>query len=425
MSFVIKLRCSKCGKEYSPDERVCLCTNRDDGRLDIYYDYESIANSLTRSDLERRSHTIWRYRELLPVRNNKSVVTLGEGGTPLILSKRLAEKLKMKTLYLKDEGRNPTGSFKDRSMCVGISKAIEFGANIVATASSGNAAASLAAYAAKEGLDCYAFVLEITAKEKIAQLLLYGAKVVKVRGLERGVDPSVEILKKVVDRYGWYPCPSMGPFNPYQMEGVKTMAYEIAEQMRWKVPDWVIVQVGCGCLLVGIWKGFRDLYELGYIERIPRIAGIQSSGNAPLVRAFKQGKNPSEIEAWERPNTIAGGLADPFPWDGGTALTAIRKTNGVAEAIPDKNILEAERLLALTEGIFAEPSGVTSLAGLAKLLEERVIDSSETVVALVTGSGLKDPEVIKKLFEEPPTIQPLLEEFEKKVLHDYGARKKI
>jgi len=415
MAFVLKLKCSKCGKEYPPDVKICLCLNKDYGRLDIYYDYESIANSLTRNALERRHPGIWKYKELLPIKEYENFPSMGEGGTPLIQSKRLADDLGMKSLYLKDETINPTGSFKDRVMSVGVAKAIEFGAKVMVTASSGNAAASLAAYSAKAGLDCYAFVIEKAGKGKIAQLLLYGAKVVRVKRVKKAVDPTVELLKKAVDHYGWYPCPSMGPFNPYQIEGNKLISYEIAEQMNWDVPDWIVAPIGAGSLLTGVWKGFKDFYELGFINRIPAFAGIQSAGNPPLVRAFKRGADPLEIKRWEHTDTIATGLADPYPWDGDGALTAIYKTKGVAEEVTDEAILDAEKLLASKEGIFAEPSGVTSLAGLIKLLDLGVIDKHDTVAVLITGSGLKDPEVATKLFGEPPTIKPTIEELEEAI----------
>jgi len=413
VSFVSKLSCSKCGKEYNLDEKVCICANKDDGRLDVFYDYQEIADQLTRSELTARPSTVWKYREFLPVQDYTKIVTLDEGGTPLCRSLNLADAFRMRSLYLKDETRNPTGSYKDRSMTVGVSKAIEFGAKTVVTASSGNAAASLAALSAKAGLDCYAFVLEAAGKGKIAQLLLYGARVVKAKGLERGEDPAVKLLKEAIDHYDWYPCPGMGPFNPYQVEGTKTIAYEVVEQLDWKVPDWIVIPVGSGCLLTGVWKGFKDFQELGYIDKLPRIAGIQSSGNAPLVRAFKQNKRPSEIEIWEHPNTIASGISDPFPWDGDAALVAIRETNGVAEDVSDERILEAEKLLASKEGIFAEPTGVAALAGLEKLLEEGVIDATDKAVVLVTGSGLKDPEIVNRLFKEPPAIEPSFKELEK------------
>lgn len=419
MSFVTKLRCARCGTEYSPNTAICMCAHKDRGRLDIYYDYEALAEKVTKKALMKRSNGVWKYHELLPIQNKRNIVTLGEGGTPLLKAKGLARKIGLKTLYLKDETRNPTGSFKDRSMTVGISKALEFNTKNVVIASSGNAAASLAAYSAKARLKCYAFVLEFASPSKIAQIHLYGATVARVKAVENGVDPTVQMLGMVVEKYGWYPCPSFGPFNPYQVEGPKTISYEVVEQLSWNVPEWVVVPVGSACLFAGVWKGFNDLHHLGFIESMPKFAAIQPRGCAPLVRAFKEGKGPFEIEPWEHPSTIAGGLADVFPWDGDAALTAFKETGGTAHAVSDNDILEAQRLLASTEGIFAEPSGVASLAGLAQLLNEGIIRRDETTVVLITGSGLKDPEVVMKTLNEVPIINPSIKEFEELIIK-YG-----
>jgi len=413
MSYVTKLKCAKCGKEYSLNDKAVMCKNRDDGRLNIHYEYEAIKNILSKNELEKRPLSVWKYKELLPVVNEKNIVSLKEGGTPLIKSRRLSKHLGLKFLYLKDETRNPTASFKDRTMTVGVSKALEFGVTNVVTASSGNAAAALAAYSALAGLNTYAFVLEAATLGKIAQLMLCGAKVIKFKGLEKGVDPTVKMLKEVHEKYGWYPCPSFGPFNPYQFEGSKTMAYEIIEQLDWNIPDWVIIPVGAGGLLAGNWKGFKEYKLMGLVKDTPKIAAIQSEGCAPLIRAFKKGVSPFEIEPWESPKTVATGLMDPFPWDGDAALLALRESNGTAETVSDSEILEAQKLLAKTEGIFAEPSGVTSLAGLIKLLNLGVIGKDEVIVVEITGSGLKDPEVALKMFKEPPTITPSLEELKK------------
>ena len=414
MSFVTKMKCSRCGAEYFPHEKVCMCPKKDDGRLDIYYNYSTLAEKVNKKTLIRRAPSVWKYHEFLPVKNRRKIITLGEGGTPLLKANNLAKKVGLKNLYLKDETRNPTGSFKDRSMTVGVSKAQEFGAKTVAIASSGNAAASLAAYSAKAGLRCVTFVLDFASSAKIAQICLHGADVIKVRTIREDKDPTVQMLRMVVEKYGWYPCPSFGPFNPYQVEGPKTISYEIIEQLNWNLPDWIMIPVGSACLFTGVWKGFADFHNLGFINSMPKLAGIQSTGCAPLVRAFKEGRGPFEVKPWKHPYTIAGGLADVLPWDGDAALVALRN-GGTAEAVSDEEIFKAQRLLASTEGIFAEPSGATSLAGLIKLLNEGTIEENETVVALVTGSGLKDPEVVMKKLREVPTIEPSIEEFENSI----------
>lgn len=412
LAFVTKMKCARCGQEYSADEKVCMCRNKDRGRLDIYYDYSAIAERVNKRNLNRRASNVWKYYEFLPIKNKKNIVTLDTGGTPLIKATKLAKKLDFRNLYLKDETRSPTGSFKDRSMTVGVSKAVELGVDTTVTASSGNAAAALAAHSAKAGLKSYAFVLESAPEVKLAQIRLYGTKVTRLKTVEKGKDPTVQMLQLVVERYGWYPCPSFGPFNPYQVEGPKTMTYEIIEQLNWNIPDWVMVPTGSGCLLAGIWKGFNDFQNVDFTESTSKLAAVQPEGCAPLVRAFKQNKSPFDIEPWDRPTTIAGGLSDVYPWDGDAALVALRETNGTAEAVSDKEILDAQSLLASTEGIFAEPTGVAALAGLVKLVSLGKVRRDETVVVLITGSGLKDPEAVMSQSEKASTIKPDIKEFE-------------
>ena len=417
--YVKYLKCSRCGKVYYLDQKPIVCENKDLGRLDIYYDYEKVKEVFSKHILKGRRFYMWRYRELMPVREDKNIVTLGEGGTPLIKAKRLAEELKVKNLYLKDETRNPTGSFKDRGMSVAVSMAVEFGYKVTVTASSGNAAAALAAYSAKAGLETYAFVIEEAGYGKVAQLLFYGAKVFRVKGLGKE-DPTVKMMKLTYEKYGWYPSPSFGPFNPYQIEGPKTISYEVVEQLNWNIPDWVMVPVGAAALLTSVWKGFRDFKELGFIDNLPRLAAIQSTGNPPFVRAWKEKAEPFKIKPWPKPETIATGLEDPYPWDHDGGLKALQETNGVAEEVSDELILKAMKMLAKYEGIFAEPSGVASLAGYMKLLEEGVIDRGDTVVVLITGHGLKDPDIVKKVSGDAPKIEPKLEDFERALRERYA-----
>ena len=419
VSYVKYLKCSRCGKVYYLDQKPIVCENKDLGRLDIYYDYEKVKEVFSKHILKGRRFYMWRYRELMPVREDKNIVTLGEGGTPLIKAKRLAEELKIKNLYLKDETRNPTGSFKDRGMSVAVSMAVEFGYKVTVTASSGNAAAALAAYSAKAGLETYAFVIEEAGYGKVAQLLFYGAKVFRVKGLGKE-DPTVKMMKLTYEKYGWYPSPSFGPFNPYQIEGPKTISYEVVEQLNWNIPDWVMVPVGAAALLTSVWKGFRDFKELGFIDNLPRLAAIQSTGNPPFVRAWKEKAEPFKIKPWPKPETIATGLEDPYPWDHDGGLKALQETNGVAEEVSDELILKAMKMLAKYEGIFAEPSGVASLAGYMRLLEEGIIDRGDTVVVLITGHGLKDPDIVKKVSGDAPKIEPKLEDFERALSERYA-----
>ena len=409
-TFIEKLVCSKCGREYPPESNPLMCANKDKGRIDIVYDYPKIMEWLTKDELKKREvRGVWRYWELLPVKK-EHVVSLGEGDTPLIKAERLAERLGLKKLYLKDETRNPSSSFKDRAMTVGVSKAVEIKTEVVVTASSGNAAAALAAYSARSGLKCVAFVPEDVAAGKVSQLLLYGAKVFRVRQVEEGVDPTVQLMILSHERLNWYTCPSFGPFNPYQVEGPKTMLYEIIEQLGWRSPDFIFVPTGSGCLITGLWKACIDLEKIGLMNEYPRLVLVQPAGNMPLVDALKRGLSFSEIKPTPYPYSVASGLLDPYPWDGDLALEGVRKTGGVGVAVSDEEIMDAVKMLAGLEGVFAEPSGAAGLAALVKLLDEGVVSPSDESVVLVTGSGLKEPEKIMKLYPETPLIGPNLDE---------------
>lgn len=420
MPFVEYLRCSRCGRIYRLAEKPIMCVNRDLGRLDIVYDYEAIKESISRDMLGKRPFNMWRYFEFLPVSDRRYVVSLGEGGTPLIRANRLAEALGLKNLYIKDETRMPTGSFKDRCMSVSISMAVELGFKRAVIASSGNAAAALAAYAARAGIDVIAFVPDFTAYGKIAQLLFYGAKVVKVRWAE-AEDPTVKMMRILVEKYGFYPSPSFGPFNPYQIEGPKTIAFEVIEQLNWSIPSQVFIPTGAASLLTGFYNGFKDFNEVGWLSGYPRIVAVQSTGNAPFVRAWMERQDPMNIRPWERaPKTIATGLEDTFPWDGDAGLRALYKTNGYGVAVDDDLIIKAMKMLASYEGIFAEPSGAAGLAGLIKALEDGRIDRDETVVVLVTGHGLKDPDIVRKTAGDAPVINPDEHELKSVIRSRYG-----
>ncbi len=414
MSYVTHLECPKCKTKYSSQSKTYSCSTSDcAARLDIHYDYERIQEIITQSALKKRPLGVWPYLELLPLKSKTNIISLGEGATPLIKSNRLAKTLGIRNLFIKDETRNPTWSFKDRAMTIGVSIAKEHGARTMASASSGNAAAALAAYCARAGFDCYCFVPDIAPMGKIAQLLLYGAKVVRLRGLHKGDDPTVQLLRIACTTFNWTPCPSFGPFNPYQTEGPKTIAYEVAEQLDWEPPDVAYIQVGAGGLLGGQWKGFKELVTLDIIQNPPRLNAVQATGCAPLVRAFHSGESPFEITHWDAPHSVAEGLCDPFPWDGDLALKAIHQTNGTAIAVDDPLILRAQQLLAKYEGIFAEPTGATGLAGLIYQLDEGSQDPSETILIEATGGGLKDQDVVINNVQPPPVIDPILSQLKK------------
>ncbi len=407
MAYVSHLKCPKCNTEYDLSKYPLLCTTPNcNARIDVFYNYSNLQETLSKKILSKRPLSVWSYFELLPVSNRKNIVSLGEGGTPLLRSQRLAKILGVRELYIKDETRNPTWSFKDRPMTVGVSKAKEQGTDTLASASSGNAAAALAAYCARAGFACFCFVPDIAPMGKIAQLILYGAKVVRLRGLHKGDDPTVKLLREACTTYGWTPCPSFGPFNPYQAEGPKTLAYEIIQQLDWAVPDVAYVQVGAGGLLGGQWRGFTDFLTLDLVNQHPRMVAVQATGCPPLVRAFETHQDPFKITPCESPKSVAEGLCDPFPWDGDLALTAIRESKGTAIAVSDELILKAQDLLAKYEGIFAEPTGVTGLAGLIDQLESGAQDPSETILIEATGGGLKDQDIVIKRVSAPPVIDP-------------------
>jgi len=399
--FVKYLQCIRCGERYSPG--LNYNCGKCDNILDIKYDYDSIANRMDLRKIPKRIQSLWRYNDLLPVDDSDNIVSLNEGGTPLRKCDRLGKVLGLENLYVKDETRNPTGSFKDRPMTVAITKAREFGAKTVTSSSSGNAGVSLAAYAAKAGLDCIVFAPTSAPKTKLMLITLYGSKIVSVNGT---CSDTFKLAKKASKHYGWFNATSTF-INPYQVEGDKTVAYELCDNLDWKTPDWIFIPISDGPLLVGCWKGFKELKLLGYCADLPHMVGIQAEGCAPISRAFKE--NAVNVKPWGTPTTIVSSIADPlvgYSQDGTYTLKNIRESDGVADACSDKDILDSVKLLAKKEGIFAEPAGAAPIAGVKKLFEQGRIDSDETTVCLVTGTGLKDPNIFMKSFERPRSIEP-------------------
>ena len=355
-----------------------------------------------------RNRSLWAYKELLPVDNVSNVVSLEEGGTPLHRCSKLEEVLGLKNLYVKDETRNPTGSFKDRPMTIAVTKAREFKANVLISSSSGNAGVSLAAYAAKGGLNSLVFAPVNTPNTKLALIDAYGSRLVLVNGT---YSDAFLLSKRASEHYGWFNATSTF-INPYQVEGDKTVAYEIWEDMGCTVPDWIFVPISDGPLLVGCLKGFMEFNLLGYATKLPHMVGIQPEGCAAIARAFKE--NSDDVKSWEKPSTVVSSLADPlvgYSQDGTYTLKKIRESFGVADTCTDDQTLDSVRLLARKEGIFAEPAGAISIAGLKKLVEKGKIDSDEVVVCLVTGSGLKETN-FSDAFKRPAAITPNFSEFE-------------
>jgi len=409
MSFVKILRCVSCGKEFDPKKAIYCCDQCGE-RLDVIYDYGAMRGKISKDQFNQRpSCSTLRYPEFLPIFDYGKVVSLGEGGTPLTQCNRLGRKLGLENLYAKDESRNPTGVFKDRATVLAVTKALEFGRRKVAIASTGNAAASLSAYVAKAGLDCNVFVPESTPMAKVSQAVAYGAKIIQVKG---NYDRTYELAVEACEAFGWYNCNPA--WNPFRTEGKKTIAYEICEQSEWSAPDWVVVPVGNGCNLAGIWKGFKEYYELGFIAKKPRILGIQPTGSSPVVTAFLEKKDHFESVI---PKTLAGALAIGKPRNFVKAIKSLKESNGLADSVTDDEILEAQSLLATTEGIFAEPGGVAGVAGLLKAVKAGVIDAKDTVCCIITGNGLKDPEAPLKIARKPVLIEPSIESIRKNALN--------
>ncbi len=400
MDHVVGLKCVLCGEEYGTDEALYVCPKHGyEGILDVQYDYKLIGKRLTKEKLAKNpDHSIWRYKPLLPVGAESPIPPLQVGWTPLYRAQRLGENLGLSNLYLKDEGRNPTASLKDRASAIGVVKAQELGKRIITCASTGNAASSLAGLAASVGMRNVIFVPESAPKAKVAQLLIFGAQVIMVQGT---YDQAFDLCLEASHEFGWYSRNTA--YNPYLSEGKKTAALEVCEQLGWQAPHRVFVSVGDGCIIGGLHKGFKDLLALGFIDRLPKLVGVQAEGAAPLVRAWETGKFEPVI-----PHTLADSISVGIPRDRVKALRAVRETGGQYVAVSDEEILEAMRQLGREAAVFAEPAGATGFAGLVKLADE--IGPQELIVVLVTGNGLKDVESAIKATKEPPRIAPTMEE---------------
>jgi threonine synthase len=410
LSRISSIKCAKCGKEY--DQHNVPPNDGCGGRIDFEFDLEALKESITRNSLKLRNPGLWKYFDLMPLREHRNIITLGEGNTPLLPSRRLADEWKLKSLQFKNEIVNPSGSFKDRPICVGVSRAFEDGATTVSAASSGNAAAAMSTYAARGGLQAVVFVPEGAPAGKLIHLRTLGAKVFRVRKIEQGVDPTTTLLRAACTEFGWTATPSFGPFNCFQFEGTKSLGFEIAEQTDWTPPDWILFPTGSGGLMAGTMKGLWEFKQLGLIDDLPKPVVVQPEGCSPIVRAFKEKQDPLNIVPWDSNDTIAGGLADPFPWDGDAALKYLKIASGEAIAVTDHSIERALVELGKFEGIFAEPSGVAALAGLKELLQQGIIDPSDRIIVPITGSGFKDLATPDRLTPTVPIISPDTSELE-------------
>jgi threonine synthase len=402
---VLCLTCVRCGAEYEPLPEATVCARCGiEGILDVVFDYEAIAAEWSREQLEDSpDQSLWRWLPLVPVDPATPRSPLHHGGTPLLKAPRLAAELGLDELLLKDDGRNPTGSLKDRASAVGVVKCREAGRRIIACSSTGNAASSLAAAAASLGLEAVIFVPHYAAQGKVAQLLMFGATVLSVRGTYR---EAYRLCQEAAAAHGWYNrnC----AVNPDLIEGKKTVGLEIACQMGWEVPDWVVVSVGDGCTIAGIFKGFEDLLRLGWIDRLPRLLAVQAEGSPGIYNFHRTGRLEAVPE-----ETIADAISVGLPRNGIKATRAIRASGGTFLLVSDEQIRAAMRDAGRLAGVFAEPGAAAAVAGLRQAVAGGVIGSGQRVVVCITGNGLKDIPNALAAVPGPIEIEPGLEAVEK------------
>ena len=384
------LLCSSCRKRHVAGEvqTVCRACLRP---LLAAYDTPAGKNELSRSDISLRAGNLWRYRELLPVFDGGHVISLGEGWTPLLRAERLGERLDIPALFVKEEGCNPTGSFKARGLCVAVSKAHELGVREVAVPTAGNAGGALAAYAARAGMIAHIFMPRDTPVVNIAEAGMFGADVHLVDG---DISDAAKKMNELRQGKDWFDMSTLK--EPYRIEGKKTMGYELAEQLFWKLPDVIVYPTGGGTGLIGMWKAFRELEDLGWIGTgRPRMVAVQAAGCAPVVRAFREGRKT--VEFWNGARTVASGLRVPKPFADDLILSVLAESRGTAEAVADEEILSEMRRTARLEGILLCPEGAAAVAAAARLRTGGFIRPSETVVVFNTGSGYKYVELLREL----------------------------
>lgn len=404
MDHIAGVRCTVCGRVMPYREQMTCPHCGEKGILDILFDYDYIKKGFTKKSLaDNHDNTMFRYAPLMPVRPRDFSRFLRVGWTPLYPSNKLGAELGIKALYIKDDGLNPTASLKDRASAVAVAKALELGYDTIACSSTGNAASSLAGNAARMGVKAVIFVPERAPEGKVAQLMIFGAKVISVQGNYR---ETFELSRAAIDKYGYYN--RNAGINPTLTEGKKTVALEIAEQLGWNVTDWVAVSVGDGCTIGGVYNGFHDLYELGFIERIPKILGVQSTGCCPFVDAARE--NRDLIPAEE--NTLADSIAVGVPRNPKKALRAVSASGGAWIAVSDEDILATMGILGRSEGVFGEPAGVTATAGVMKAVRQGIIKPNETVTTISTGSGLKDVKNALRAAGRPHKCAPSIEALE-------------
>ena len=420
MDHVTSLKCLVCGAEYRPDGIEYVCPKHgDDGIVDVQYDYELIGRRISPAALaENRDYTIWRYRPLLPIEPDSPLPPLTVGWTPLYRADRLAAGLGLKHIWVKDEGRQPSASLKDRASAIAVVKARERRAEVITTSSTGNAGAALSALCASVGQKNVIFVPESAPPAKIAQLLVYGSTVILVRGT---YDDAFELCAQAAKEFGWYNRNT--GYNPYMSEGKKTVAYEICEQLTasplsrrngggaggggWTAPDRIFIPVGDGCIIGGVHKGLKDLLALGWIEKMPKLMGVQAAGSAALYEAWRTGISALEMKPIDA-HTIADSISAGLPADRIKALAAVRETDGAYIKVTDEEILAAIPALARGCGVFAEPAAAAAYAGLVKAVELGLVHPDEHIVVLATGNGLKDVASARRSVGEPLVVEKSL-----------------
>ena len=379
---ITHLECGLCGLKHEARRLLNLC--RECGKpLLVRYDLDRAKRTLTKESLAARRADLWRYREVLPVENDENIVSLGEGWTPLLRTANLGERVGLRELYIKDESQNPTQSFKARGMAAAVSMARELGATKLAVPSAGNAAGALAAYAARAGLECFIFMPRDTPRANVVECELTGAHVTLMDGLI--TDCGAEVGRRK-EAEGWFDVSTLK--EPYRVEGKKTLGYELAEQLNFELPDVIIYPTGGGTGLIGMWKAFDEMEEMGWIgSRRPRMVTVQAAGCAPIVRAFAEGKRFAD----EFPNaaTTASGLRVPKAIGDFLILDALHDSGGTAVAVTDEELLEATREIGSAEGVFCAPEGAACLPALRKLMESGQVSENDRVVLFNTGSGVK------------------------------------
>lgn len=415
MEFVKRLECLNCGREYAPEPTTYTCPDCGIlGILNVIYDYDGIGRRFSPAEIDRSTeHGLWRFLPLLPVDPLAVRSPLKHGGTPLIPAPRLTEALGVGEVWLKDEGNNPTGSLKDRASAIAVVKAQEAGADVIVCSSTGNAASSLAGATASLGGRAVILVPSYAAQAKVAQLLIFGAAVFSVQG---SYQQAYQMCEDAVAKYGWYNrnC----AVNPYLLEGKKTCGLEIAQQLGWKAPDWLVVSVGDGCTIGGIYKGFTELHKLGWIDRVPKMLAVQAEGSPGIYNYHVSGGRLEEVKE----NTIADGISIGLPRNAKRASRAVTESGGEFLLVSDQEIREAMCYVGRLSGVFGEPAAGAAGAGLRKAVAMGLIGKGDSVAVVVSGSGLKDVKNANDAAGSPTNVQPSLASMEASLPPDLLVR---